>query len=159
MFEDRVFKEVMKWKWGHEVPWASNGFQWAPILLTLEIRIQTRADQETTRGQREKTATYKLMRGAAEDTYPLTPWPWSSRSRTVRKQVSAGHAAGPWPCVPAAPAQQHRVRRCQGTLLGSQARGREVGLQPPSSVSSSVIMILKYQGLFSELIFYIWVHT
>ena len=130
--------------------------------MRLGSNITDIRDQDTdtrrprdTRGQREKTATCKLMRGAAEDTYPLTPWPWSSRSRTVRKQVSAGHAAGPWPCVPAAPAQQHRVRRCQGTLLGSQARGREVGLQPPSSVSSSVIMILKYQGLFSELIFYI----
>lgn len=43
------------------------------MLLTLEIRIQTRIDQEPTTGQREKTATYKLMRGAAEETYPADP--------------------------------------------------------------------------------------
>lgn len=57
------------------------------------------------------------------------------------------------------PQHTNRTQRCRGTLLGSHTREARGGPLASLFFSFSGIMILKYQGLFSDLIFYIWVHT
>ena len=74
--------------------------------------------------------THRGNAGDAEPTFPLVPWPSTSRSSGAR-MIDAGHAGARTPGVPATsmrPSQQAgrstRGRRAQGRCVGCLPRGR-----------------------------------